>query len=203
MHDKNVTSADLNRRLGHKLRVVAAAALVLMASGVNAETQSSAKSDKLLVAPIPSDSGPNTAKQPKAGNSRSLTRDRGVPADIWTSQPVGPHSDSYWNPFGIDVGAGADGDGRSKKFGYAPPVPGSANSFDKLKIGDGYLGVDTQRRLQTRVPSGKVDCATDEECQDYSALPGSRSRGSVGTSSSSPVHGRKPFFGLSITTPIE
>ena len=203
MHDKNVTFTDLKRRLGHKLRLIAAAALVLMATGANAEAQSSSKSDKLLVAPVPSNRGSNTPKQPKASNSRSLTRDKSVPADIWTTQPVVPHSDSYWNPLSVAVGTGADGNGRSKKFGYAPPIPGSANSFDKLKIGDSYLGVDTQKRLQTRVPSGKVDCATDEECEDYSAMPRSRSRGLSGTSSSSPLHGRKPFFGLSITTPID
>ena len=152
----DATFADLNHRLGHRLPLVAAVALVFIVSGANAETQSSSKGDKLLVAPTLSDSGSNAPKQSKAGNSRSLTRDRGIPADIWTTQPVVPHSESYSNPLGIDVGGGADGNGRSKKFGYTPPIPGSANAFDKLKIGDSYLGVDTQRRLQTRVPSGKA-----------------------------------------------
>ena len=204
MREKSVTFTDLSRRPGRKLYLVAAAALVLIASGAKAETQR-AKGDKLLVAPIQSDSGSNTPKESKARNSRPLTRDKGIPADIWTTPPqVVPYTESYWSPLGIDVGAGADGNVRPKKFGYAPPVPGSTNAFDKLKIGESYLGVDTQRRLQTRVPSGKVDCATDEECEDYSPMPKSRSRGSTsGINSPSMFHARKPFFGLSITTPIE
>jgi hypothetical protein len=203
VHNKNVTFTNLNRRLAHKLCLIAAATLVLIASGAKAETQSS-KGDKLLVAPILSDSDSSTPKQSKAGNSPSLKRDKRIPADVWTTPShAAPRFESYWNPLDIDSGAGADAAGRSKKFGHTSPPPGSASSFDKLKIGDSYLGVETQRRLQTRVPSGKVDCATDEECEDYSALPKSKSRGSVGTNSSNILHSRKPFFGLSITTPIE
>ena len=204
MRENSVTFTDLSRRPGPKLRLVAAAAFVLIASGAKAETQS-AKGDKLLVSPSQSDSRSNTPKESRASNSRHRTRDTGIPADIWTTPlQVVPYTESYWNPLGIDIGAEADGNGQPKKFGYAPPVPGSTNAFDKLKIGDGYLGVDTQRRLQTRVPSGKVDCATDEECEDYSPIPKSRSRGSTsGTNSPSMFHTRKPFFGLSLTTPIE
>jgi hypothetical protein len=203
VHNKNVTFTDLNRRLAHKLHLIAAATLVLIASGAKAETQSS-KGDKQLVAPILSDSDSSTSKQAKAGNSPSLKRDKRIPADVWaTRSHAAPRFESYWNPLDIDSGAGADGAGRSKKFRYISPPPGSASSFDKFKFGNGYLGVETQRRLQPRVPSGKVDCATDEECEDYSALPKSKSRGSVGTDSSSILRLRKPFFGLSITTPIE
>ena len=203
VHNKNVTFTDLNRRLAHKLHLIAAAALVLIASGAKAETQSS-KGDKLLVAPILSDSDSSTPKQSKAGNSPSLKRNKRIPVDVWATPPhTALRSQSYWNTLGIDSGAEADGAGRSKKFGYTSPPPGSASSFDKFKIGDSYFGVETQRRLQTRVPSGKVDCATDEECEDYSALPRSKSRDSVGTNSSSILRLRKPFFGLSITRPIE
>jgi hypothetical protein len=176
--------------------------LALMTAGAKAEVQS-AKGDKLPVAPGLSGSGSNTSKQSVSANKPATTRKKGIPADIWNPPPVVPFSASYWNVFGIDDGAGVDGSGGSKKLRYTSPSYGSASSFDKLKLGDSYLGVETQRRLQTHVPSGKVDCVTDEECEDYSAMPRSRSRASVGGSSSSMVHGRKPFFGLSVTTPIE
>ena len=193
---------------GHQLLLVAAAILALMTSGAKAELQS-AKGDRLPVAPSLSDSGSSTSKQSVSANKPSTTwKKKRVRANAWTNTPpVSSYSAPYWNPFGIDDSAGLDPNGGSKKFRYTSPASGAASSFDKLKLGDSYLGVDTQRRLQTHVPSGKVDCATDEECEDYSAMPRAKSRGLVGTSASpsSPnlLHSRKPFFGLSVTTPIE
>jgi hypothetical protein len=175
--------------------------LALMTTSAKAEVQL-AKGDKVPIAPI--DSGSGTSKQSQAANKPSATRKKGIPANVWTSPaPVVPYSGSYWNPFGIDFGAGVDGNGGAKKFSYTSPSYGSASSIDKIKLGDSYLGIDTQRRLQTHVPSGKVDCATDEECEDYSVMPRTKSHGSAGTHSSGLVNSRKPFFGLSVTTPIE
>ena len=175
-----------------------------MTIGAKAEAQS-AKGDKLPVAPSQSDKGSSASKKSVSANKPSTTRKQGIPANVWASPPpVVAYSAPYWNVFGIDDIAGGEGYGDSKKFRYTSPSYGSASSIDKIKLGDSYLGIDTQRRLQTHVPSGKVDCATDEECEDYSVMPRSKSRASVGTSSSSSViRSRKPFFGLSVTTPIE
>jgi len=205
MHNRDGTLTGPNHRLGHQLLFVAAAMLALTTTGAKADVQS-AKGDKLPVAPSLSDSGSSATKQSEAANKPSTTRKKkGMPANVWTTPPpLVPYSGSYWNPFGVDDRAGVDANSGSKKFRYTSPSYGSASSFDKIKLGDSYLGMETQRRLQTHVSSGKVDCATDEECEDYSAMPRSKSRASVGTSSSpNLLHSRKPFFGLSVTTPIE
>ena len=203
MHNRDGTFTGPNHRLAHQLISIAAAMLVLMTTSAKAEVQS-AKGDKLPVAPSLSNSRTSTSKQSRAANRLSTTRKKRIPVNVWTSPPpVVPDSGSYWNPFGIDVGAGVDGNGGAKKFRYTSPSYGSASSIDKIKLGDSYLGIDTQRRLQTHVPSGKVDCATDEECEDYSVMPRSKSHGLVGSHSSGVLNSRKPFFGLSVTTPIE
>jgi hypothetical protein len=202
MHKRDGTFTGLNHQFAHKLLFVAAVMLVLITAGAKADVQSP-KGDKLPVAPILSDSGSSTSKQSEAANKPSTIRKKGIPANIWTNPPpVVPYSDSYRNMFGIDVGAGVDENSGSKKFRYTSPSYGSANSVDKVKVGDSYLGIETQRRLQTHGPSGKLDCSTDEDCEDYSVMPRSRPRGSVATHSSG-ILSRKPFFGLSVTTPIQ
>jgi hypothetical protein len=203
MPNRDGTFAGPNHRFARQL-LFAAAMLALMTSSTKAELQS-AKGDKLPVAPSLSDSRSSTSRQSASANKPASTRKKkAIPANAWTSpSPVVSYSGPYWNPFGIDVGAGVE-NGGTKKFSYTSPSYGSATSIDKIKLGDSYLGIDTQRRLQTHVPSGKVDCATDEECEDYSVMPRSKSHSSVGASSSSSVlHSRKPFFGLSVTTPME
>jgi len=204
MDNRDGTLTGPNHRLGHKLLFAAAAILALMTIGAKAEAQS-AKGDKLPVAPSLSDNGSSASKKSVSANKPSTTRKKGIPANVWTSPPpVVAYSASYWNVLDIDDSAGGEGNGATQKFRYTSPSYGSASSIDKIKLGDSYLGIDTQRRLQTRTPSGKADCATDEECEDYSVMPRSRSRASVGTSSSSSlIRSRKPFFGLSVTTPIE
>ena len=210
MHHRYGTFTGPNHRLAHRLffaglLVVADATLTAMTAGAKADVQV-AKGDKLPIAPIVSDGGSSTSKQSEAANKPSTKRKKkGMPADAWTNPtPTAPYWTSYWNPFGIDFGTGVDGNSGAKKFGYTSPSYGSASSIDKLKLGDSYLGIETQRRLQTHVPSGRVDCATDEECEDYSVMPRTKSPGSVGTRSSGGLlNSRKPFFGLSVTTPIE
>ena len=201
MRDRDQVFTDRSQRLARKLAL--AAAVVLIVNSANSESRST-ESNQLLFSPNLADSSASTLKPAKARSKP--TGKKGAPSNSWAGPPhIASYPEAYWSTFDIDFKKGFDGSAPSKKFEYTSPLPGPTNSFDQLKIGDSYLGIETQRRLKTQVPSGKVDCATDEECEDYSALPKSKSRGSIGASSSSPslLHTRKPFFGLSVTTPIE
>jgi hypothetical protein len=175
----------------HKLAFIAAAALVVFASSARAEPEP-AENEKLLFSPNLLGSGSNT-----------LERFSTNPSSTWGNLPkLARYPDSYWSTPGIDLSADVGSGKQSNKFRYVPPSGASVNTFDQFKLGDSYLGIETKRRLQTHVPSGKVDCSTDEECEDYSVMPRSRSRGSAGPRSSN-ILSRKPFLGLSVTTPIQ
>jgi hypothetical protein len=59
------------------------------------------------------------------------------------------------------------------------------------------LGIQTQRNVQTPEPLRRSDCEINDECDDYSGLPQSRPR-KITTRNF-----KKPFIGLSITTPLQ
>ena len=59
------------------------------------------------------------------------------------------------------------------------------------------LGIQTQKSVQTPEPLRRSDCEINDECDDYSGLPKSQPR-KITTKNF-----RKPFIGLSITTPLQ
>ena len=71
----------------------------------------------------------------------------------------------------------------------------SKDQNDKFQLGGSYIGVQTEKTMRVIDPTKSIDCANDDDCMDYSGLP----------KSTSARHGlknfRKPFLGLSITTP--
>jgi hypothetical protein len=59
------------------------------------------------------------------------------------------------------------------------------------------VGIQTRKNVETPEPLRRSDCEINDECEDYSGLPQSRPR-KITTKNF-----RKPFFGLSITTPLQ
>jgi hypothetical protein len=72
----------------------------------------------------------------------------------------------------------------------------AATSPDQFRLGNSYIGVQTQKSLQPPEPLRRSDCPRDEDCTDYPGLPKS------GAPKSTVKSLRKPFIGLSITTPL-
>ena len=58
------------------------------------------------------------------------------------------------------------------------------------------LGIQTQKSIQTPEPSRRSDCEINDECDEYSGLPKSH------PGKTTVKNFRKPFLGLSITTPL-
>ena len=63
--------------------------------------------------------------------------------------------------------------------------------------GQFQIGIQTQKNVQTPEPLRRSDCEINDECDEYSGLPQSRSR-KITTKNI-----RKPFLGLSVTTPLQ
>jgi len=85
----------------------------------------------------------------------------------------------------------------SKTFRGLSAAGASKTPIDQFQFGDSYIGIQAQKNFRTPQPSGSPDCKSDEECADYSALPKAKQQ------NTSAKNIRKPFLGLSITTPIE
>ena len=79
---------------------------------------------------------------------------------------------------------------KSKRPAKAPPQkePDQTQQF--------RLGIQTKKSVQVTDPTRSIDCDSEDECRDYSGLPRSAPAGSDLKSI------RKPFLGLSITTPL-
>jgi hypothetical protein len=182
-------------RLVRKLVFPATAALVVVAGGAAADPPRSGDDEKLLFTPNLSD-GYSSAFERSPSVSKKAN-------PTWVNLPqLAPHPSSYWNAFGTVLSTDV-WSGNQSKLRFEPRPSGSANAFDQFKLGDSYLGVETKRRLQPLVPFQRSGCTTDEECEDYSGLPKSKTRGSAGSQSLTGRHLRKPFLGLSVTTPIQ
>jgi hypothetical protein len=67
---------------------------------------------------------------------------------------------------------------------------------DQFRLGNSYIGVQTQKSVQTPDPLRRSDCAKDDDCTNY---PGSPQFAPPRTTVKSL---RKPFIGLSITAPL-
>ncbi len=67
---------------------------------------------------------------------------------------------------------------------------------DQFRLGNSYIGIQTQKSLQTPDQIARGDCPKDEDCTDY---PGAPRFLNPKTNVKSL---RKPFIGLSITAPL-
>jgi hypothetical protein len=74
---------------------------------------------------------------------------------------------------------------------------GLSTPADQFRLGSGYIGIQTQKSLQTPDPIRRSDCPIDEDCTDYPRAPRLMSPKTTTIKSL-----RKPFIGLSITAPL-
>src|SRR5262249_47023317 len=90
-------------------------------------------------------------------------------------------------------------------FSPRRPVGGDADQFasglstpaDQLRLGNAYIGIQTQKILQTPDQIRRSDCPIDEDCTDYPGAPRLMSPKATTIKSL-----RKPYIGLSITAPL-
>ena len=111
-------------------------------------------------------------------------------SNYWTSIPALSFDNPSWRVVNPDHSQDLK-PGEPKAYSRIPtnrPPPSGKPEF----------GFQTQRFLSTPEPLRRADCASDEECADYSGLPRFKPHPGSG------VKGiRKPYLGLSVTTPIQ
>jgi len=175
------------RRVARKLILAVFATLIVSAPGTRAEWDGLLFSPNRLDLPA-SQFGPTEPREKPSGAAKQ-------DATQWMRLPQAvPFIDSPWRSFGRDFGGNIGARDNFRNFG---DVSTSGSTNDRLWLGNSYLGIQTQKTLQGLDRFWRTDCATDEDCADYSGLPRSEA----------PKKGmknlRKPFIGLSITTPLQ
>ncbi len=157
-------------------------------------TLATADSQGLIFSPSISGGGASQFDQTRLPEKSASTIKQDNDSTKSTKLPQIPFIDFYRDSFGTDFSKTIGGNG-FKNPRDVPSTSGSANSNDKFSLGNSYLGIQTQKNLQT--PFRQTDCASDDECADYSGLPKSE------PSKRTIKNFRKPFIGLSITTPLQ
>jgi hypothetical protein len=153
-----------------------------------------AEAQELIFSPSISGSGSSQFDATQPPDKSASTVKQGDDSAKWTKLPQIRFIDLYRDAFGTDTGKTIGGNG-FKRSKDTLSTSGSANSNDKFSFGNSYLGIETQKKLQ--MPFKRTDCASDDECADYSGLPKSE------PSKRTMKNLRKPFIGLSITTPLQ
>jgi hypothetical protein len=176
------------RRFTHKLILIVAATLMVWAPFSNAGSQD------LIFSPSKSGGGASRFEQAQLPEKSASPIKQDDESTKWTKLPQIPFIDLDRDSLGTDFNKTIGGNG-FKNPRDVPSISGSENSNDKFSFGNSYLGIQTQKNLQT--PFRQTDCASDDECADYSGLPKSE------PSKRTIKNLRKPFIGLSITTPIQ
>jgi hypothetical protein len=179
------------QQLAQKLILAVAATLVMLATGVRADAE------ELLFSPYPwVDSSQFDQTQLREKSSGAIKQDNNSTKRRRLPQ-ASPPTDLHWRSFDTDFGKNTGGGNGFKNSRDASSTSGSTNPNDKFRLGNGYLGIQTQKSLQTPEPFRRSGCATDDECADYSGLPKSE------PPKSTVKNLRKPFIGLSITAPLQ
>jgi hypothetical protein len=127
------------------------------------------------------------------GLSRAHAQEQ--PAPLQSSSAAAALPDAA-DKSGSPIEALGESPAADNKVRTAAPAKNSTRQTDKVHLGGSYIGVQTEKTVRVIDPSKPTDCTNDEDCMDYSGLP-----------KSAPArHGlksfRKPFLGLSITTPL-
>jgi hypothetical protein len=156
-------------------------------------TGASADSEELLFLPNVSDIGPSQFDQRElcAKSSSAIKQENNSTKCIPLAFPL-----IDWHSFDTDFTKNIGGGNGFDNSRDGSSIRGLTNPNDQFRFGNSYLGIQTQKSLQTFEPFRRADCATDDECADYSGLPKSE------PPKKTMKNLRKPFFGLSITTPL-
>jgi hypothetical protein len=148
--------------------------------------------------PRPSpDASSATATQAAQADASDKSIQRAGSDDIsqWLSLP--PTSDlSFWSPFDPGTGGRAP-PGNTFDRSRASPSDATIPARDQLRLGNSFLGVQTEKNVQVLQSLKPNNCPDDDECAEYSGLPKPKppktARGNF----------KRQFIGLSITRPIE
>jgi hypothetical protein len=179
------------QQLAQKLMLAVAATLIMLETGVRAD------SEELLFSPNPSvDSSQSDQAELHEKSSSAIRQDNN--STKWMGVPQAPpftdlHRRSFGTDFSKNIGAGNS----FKNSRDVSPMSGSTNLSDQFRLGNSYLGIQAQKSLQAPESLRPSDCPRDEECADYSGLPKAEPRKTTVKSL------RKPFIGLSITAPLQ
>jgi hypothetical protein len=188
--DEDETSMDAVQQTAQKLILAVAATLIMLATGVRAV------SEEPLFSPNPSvDSSRSDQTELHEKSSSAIKQDNN--STKWTRVPQdSPFTDLHWRSFGTDFSKNIGGSNGLKNSRDASSMSGSTNPNDKFRLGNSYLGIQTQKSLQSPESLRRSDCATDDECAEYSGLPKSEPR------KTTVKNLRMPFIGLSVTAPL-
>ena len=149
-------------------------------------------------APNSSDVGSNNIDQNKLPQKSHQEMKQDDELGKWlTISESNPLIDLQWHNFVTDYDKDMGYNDGSKTFRGLSAAGASKTPIDRFQVGNSYLGIKSQKTFQIPQYSWQPDCTTDDECADYSALPKAKQPKTSAKSF------RKPFLGLSITTPIE
>jgi hypothetical protein len=181
---------EAEQQFAQKLILAVTATLIILATGARADAE------ELLFSPNLSVDSSQFA-QPELHEKSSSAIKQDYNWTKWKRLPqASPFTDLHWRSSGTDFGKNTGGDNGFNSRD-ASSMSGSTNPNDQFRLGDGYLGIQTQKSLQTPEPLRRADCPKDEECADYSGLPKSE------PPKMNLKNLKKPFIGLSITAPLQ
>src|SRR5260370_1583513 len=181
---------DTSGRVGAMTGLLDKPTLLVLTILFAAVTTAAPRAEELLFWPYMLD-GAFGRTQLGAGLSGALGS-VGSPANGLNFHPVSPLIDSQWADFTSEFNRNAD-EGHALKNARTF----STEPADQFLLGGSRLGIQTEKSLRTSDPLRRTECATDDECADYSSLPksepGKRNLKTL----------RKPFIGLSIIRPLQ
>lgn len=175
------------RRFAHRLILGVAATLTVLVTFADASAQNQ------IFSPSLSGAGSRQIDQTQSTEKSASTIKQDDEWTKWMRLPQAPYLNSYWDSFDADFTRNIGGNGFKESRDRASTSK-PASSTDTFSFGKSYLGIQTEKDLKS---PWRTDCASDDECADYSGLPKSE------PSKRTLKNLRKPFFGLSVTTPLQ
>jgi hypothetical protein len=175
--------------LAGKLIAGVGATLIVLATGAGAPAE-----EPLFSPNAPGATG--SQARPAATVEKPPSRIEQDPAlSKWMTLPA-VSDPAYWSSFNSSIGGNVRA-GTTFNRNDAPSPSAAAAPGDQLKVGRNYLGIQTQKNVQALQSLRRNDCEDDDECAEYSGLPKS------GQPKASVRNFKRPFIGLSITSPLE
>jgi hypothetical protein len=174
-----------------------AAVIIVLTTGAQARSQTAGNWDP-FGSPNLSDIGRRNLDQNKLRQKSFHKIKQDNKLSKWTTIPEGsPLIDLPWQSFSTDYNKGIRDNDGFKTFQSLSAAGESKAPIDQFQFGDSYFGIQTQKTFQIPQLSGQPDCTTDDECADYSGLPKAKQP------KTTTKNLRKPFIGLSITSPLK
>ena len=172
-----------------------AASIALAVTAASADPQAEVNRD--LVFSPSSDVVRHKNAQPERPSQRSngkIVQSRRAPS-VWAKFPK-DFWQTDWSERQISPGLNSNAGASAGGVLSAAPAVGTTSQNDPTLFGRSNLQFRTAKNFQTPEPFRRTDC-NEDECTDYSPFPKFK------PSKTNPKTMRKPYLGLSITTPIQ